>query len=408
MLNLSRSTACVAALIVAAALAAPAAAAVSSPQGPARTVSIDRDAYADDTSAVAALQSAIDAGGDVVVNGTFVVPFGQSLFVGRYGNDVAIRASKDGATLVGGTRTLSQIAPVRMTVSGIAISASQASYIYVGQTSGSTVRDCVMTGLQRLAGAGTVGLFVDRVPAAAAPVDVVVEDNLIDAGDAQWTMTAMNNAVVVNGVVAELQATIRGNRIQAAQTAGIFVNDSAGDYAIEKNHVSLQGQRDRGPFLWSLGIWGRSASRAMASFTVTNNDVDVMNSVAAIGYGNFLVDAAQPPNVLVANNRVRIVSGVLSVLLLHGNVDGSTWRHNVITGSAPNAVALIPAGFGIAESNLFQQNAIEIALLDAQAHPMFPPVPESHVYFGVGANDNLARGCRDLSVVDLGVGNTIR
>jgi len=408
MSNPSRSTVFVAALIVAAALAAPAAAAVSSPQGPTRTISIDRDAYADDASAVAALQSAIDAGGDVVVNGIFAVPFGQSLLVGRYGQDVAIRASKDGATLVGGTRTISQMAPVRMTVSGIAISASQASYIYVGQTSGTTIRDCVMTGLQPLAGAGTVGLFVDRVPAAAAPIDVVVEDNLIDAGDAQWTMTAMNNAVVVNGVAAELQATIRGNRIQAAQTAGIFVNDSAGDYAIEKNHVILQGQRDHGPFLWAVGIWGRSAQRAMASFTVANNDVDVTNSVAAIGYGSFLADAAQPPKVLVANNRVRMVSGALSVLLLHGNVDGSTWRHNVITGSAPNVVALVPAGFGIAEGNLFQQNAIEVALSEPAKHPMFPPVLKSHVYFAVDANDNVARGCKDLSVVDLGVGNTIR
>jgi hypothetical protein len=112
MSNPSRSTVFVAALIVAAALAAPAAAAVSSPQGPTRTISIDRDAYADDASAVAALQSAIDAGGDVVVNGIFAVPFGQSVLVGRYGQDVAIRASKDGATLVGGTRTISQMATI--------------------------------------------------------------------------------------------------------------------------------------------------------------------------------------------------------------------------------------------------------------------------------------------------------
>ncbi len=403
-----RRFAVIAAALASAALAVPVASA-GNETDPTPAVLIDRNAYPDDATAFAALQSAVDAGGNLILNGTFSLAAGQSLFVGRSGNDVAISGSKDGGTLEGGTRAIRQVGSVRMTLAGLRIRGPQGAHIVVTATSGTTVRDCVMLGLQRAPSGWNVGVLVDDVSAGVAPVEVTVEDNLVDAGDLQWTLVSQNSGVVVNNVAADLRVTLRGNRIQGAQMTGIFISDSAGSYAIEKNQIDLDGDLTKGPFLWAMGICGRNLTRAMDSFTVTNNDVHVKNSVAAIAYGSYRADAPQPPEVLVANNRVQIEHGVLSTLLMEGNVDGTIWRHNVVTGSAPNVVAMVPVdSFPTAEGNLLQQNAIEVALLEPSPHPMMEWVPKSHLYFGLGANNNLARGFEGLVVVDRGLDNIVR
>jgi hypothetical protein len=374
---------------------------------------IDRGAYIDDAAAFQALQDAVDTGGTVVVNGVFTLADGQSLIVGRSGHDVTIKADPSGGTLVGGTNTIHQIGVVEMTLAGMTVLASRGAYVLVEATSGTTVRRCQLMGLVLSPGVGAVGVRVENLPGADA-ADLLIVDNFIDAGNTRWSLAAMNVGILVQRVQMDLNATIAGNRIEAAQTAGIFVNDSNGSYTIQKNRISMTGDPTKGPWtdqplnLWAIGVWGRSVSRAVRSFVVAHNEIEATNSVAAVGYASSLEDVADPPTVLVHQNKVRVIDGVFSTFLLHGNVDGSVWKQNRVDGSTVNVFAMLNATNKPAQGNLFAKNHIDVDLLVGTPHPYMGEVPSTHLYFGIGADDNFAEGFERLDVVDQGLGNIVR
>lgn len=141
---------------------------------------------------------------------------------------------------------------------------------------------------------------------------------------------------------------------------------------------------------------------------MAHNDVTSTNSLFAIGYGDFRRGLMDPPTVLVHHNHVRMVDGVFSTFLTHGNVDSSVWKQNIVVGSTVNVIAMRVDGWGPAEGNLFKHNDIDVVLADGSPHPLIGAVPNSHLYFGVGADNNFAYGFEGLLPVDSGQGNIIR
>jgi len=262
-------------------------------------------------------------------------------------------------------------------------------------------------------GVGAVGERVRNLPGTEA-ADLLIMDNFIDAGNTTWNLAAMNVGILVQGVQMDLTATIGGNLIEAAQTAGIFVNDSNGSYTIQNNRIVVTGDPTKGPWpndplnLWAIGVWGRCGLRAVRSFVVAHNEIEATHSLAAVGYGHFLADVADPPTVLVHHNKVDMTDGVFSTFLLHGNVDGSVWEHNKVVGSTVNVFAIRADNRGPAAGNLFDKNHIDVDLLVGTRHPYMGEVPRSHLYFGFGADNNFAKGFARLDVVDQGQGNIVR
>lgn len=377
-------------------LEVPAAGAGGAPPDVTAAVLIDRAAYADDAAALQALQDAVDAGGTVVVKGTFALEPEQRLSVGARGNHATIKASPEGATLVGGTDTISQVRAVDMRLEGLGIRGSRGTYIFVQATAGTTVRDSVLTGLVPDRDRGAVGIQVSDFGGAAA--DVRILNNVIDAGNAPWSFPSQANCgILFNRAQGRFTAAILGNRIEGSQTAGIFVNESTGAFLIGKNRIVVAGDPEKGQVFWAAGIWGRSDNGlGPASFTVVHNEIEAANSVFAIGYGNFMPN---PQIVSVSHNRVvfdQTRPGVVSALLTHGNVDGSVWQHNVISGPTVNAIAMVVGKWGPAEGNLFYQNQIDVELRPAPRHPSFPALPLSHLYFGPGADNNIGMGFEGL------------
>ncbi len=85
-------------------------------KAPDKTTVIDRGEFGTE-------QEAVDSGGKIIVKGTFVLPRGTQLFVGRSGMHVKIEASVSGGTLEGVTirqvRNPATLQPVNMILKGL-------------------------------------------------------------------------------------------------------------------------------------------------------------------------------------------------------------------------------------------------------------------------------------------------
>lgn len=367
---------------------------------------IDRAAYPSDAKGLTALQDAVDAGGTIIIKGTFSLADDQTLLVGKQAADVTIKAHSDGATLQGGSFTVRQTGQSKMTLGGVRLTNSLGAYILVGRSAGTIIRDCTMTGLRRGPDGTAAGVLITELTESGSPV-VLISGNEIDAGNHSYSLLdrLFNSGVYFKNVAVSVNATVRGNSIRNAQTSGVLLERSRGNYVITKNTITAKGDSAKEPAChpWATGIWVWSLGAGPDSFTATDNVIDLDNCAFAIGYGHWV---EQSPEILIRGNDLR-VRNCLSTMLTHGNIANSVWTENKITGSAKNAIAMIvEAEDPPAEHNEFDGNDISLSLLQEHAQPCLS-VPKSHLYFSVRADNNKAVGFGGLIVVDEGKGNSI-
>lgn len=157
-----------------------------------------------------------------------------------------IKAARTGGTLAGGANTIRQNGAVEMTLDDLTITGSRGSFVLVEATSGTTIRRCRLTGLVRPDAGPAAGLLVRNLAGTEA-ADLLLMDNAIHAGNTAWTLQAPNTGIQVQGVQMVVNATIVHNRVEGAQTAGIFISDSNGSYTINANEIIVSGDPTKGP-----------------------------------------------------------------------------------------------------------------------------------------------------------------
>jgi hypothetical protein len=360
----------------------------------------------DPATDVPALQAALDAGGIVLLAGTFDLGDAQVTITRSVTLLGAAGSGDDMPTLLGGLEPVQVTAPgADVAFAGLRFRESQLDAIVVNAARSLVVAGCRFEDLVPVFAGGvgkpvSVGIFGANADAVQS---VEIAENEFDvpprpSSIANGVSTDSTNPMIFVGAIGRLE--VRENRARNFTSHGIDVRGVGGDVLIAGNDLtSAPVMRDGTPGNFADGIRCLEAG----SFRVENNRIRIASpNGAGIRLGGTTMAIVHDNGVTMSLPAGAVPGAQNAGIVVQGTALANTVRENTIRGSAWVALSAVHSDFGLDGKG--SGNPDGTAFIDNDDERFLATF--ANVEVGKGARNTLIAG-ESGTVSDLGKGTVI-